>query len=751
MKNQVAFFLFGACCVAANAADSMSIPQDSSEVFLPDIDVVAFKQQSSLSQNAASFSVLGLKETEQLGIADIRGVSDIVPNFFMPEYGSRITSSIYVRGIGARMDQPAVGLTVDNVIVMNKDAYDLDIPDIDRIEMIRGPQSSLYGRNTMTGMINVRTLSPLRFQGWRAMLEGSLPETLKASAGFYHRFSPDLGMSVSAGLLLKKGHWINEYNGKPADHEKSGNIRWRTDARIGRVSVSNVLSASILRQGGYPYEYIPTGKISYNDACFYHRFLLSDGLSLAWNVGDVNFTSVTSLQYIDDNMTLDQDFLPLPYFTLTQKKREVSVTEDFMARGRVGESYSWLTGVFAFYRHNDMSAPVTFFDQGIESLIESHRNEANPRFPIRWHSREFALNSDFIIPAFGMAAYHESRLNFGPWHLSAGVRLDFERVNMRYHSFCSTGYDILDNTSLILPPPEDTPVFRSVDVDLDERGRLHRRFLTFIPKISAVYDLVSGIGNIYATVGKGYKAGGFNTQMFSDVLQQRLMTLMGIGSRYDVDEIVGYRPEKCWSTEIGTHLYFDRHHLSVDASLFYIDITDQQLTRFPEGSITGRIMTNAGKTRSLGGELSIAWNPVEPLSFNLAYGFTDARFVKYNDGVSDFAGKHLPYAPGNTLWAQCVYTLRSPLLRDLALIFDANVRGAGKIYWNEANTRSQNLYLLPGASITLAARNWSVRIWGSNLSNTRYSTFYFLSMGNEFLQRGNSLSAGITLRLSLAG
>ncbi|MDE6218345.1 MAG: TonB-dependent receptor, partial [Muribaculaceae bacterium] len=319
------------------------------------------------------------------------------------------------------------------------------------------------------------------------------------------------------------------------------------------------------------------------------------------------------------------------------------------------------------------------------------------------------------------------------------------------HSFCSTGYDILDNTSLILPPPEDTPIYRSVDVDLDERGRLHRRFITFIPKIAAVYDLDSGIGNIYATVGKGYKAGGFNTQMFSDVLQQRLMTLMGIGSRYDVDEIVGYRPEKCWSTEIGTHLYFASHHLSVDASLFYIDITDQQLTRFPEGSITGRIMTNAGKTRSLGGELSIAWNPVEPLSFNLAYGFTDARFVTYNDGVSDFAGKHLPYAPGNTLWTQCVYTLRSPLLRDLALIFDANVRGAGKIYWNEANTRSQHFYLLPGASVTLAARNWSVRIWGSNLSNTRYSTFYFLSMGNEFLQRGNSLSAGITLRLSLAG
>ena len=298
---------------------------DSVSVTLPDIDVVAFKQDAGLVNTPVGFTSIGQAQTQRLGIADIKGVSDIVPNFFIPDYGSRITSSIYVRGIGARMDQPAVGLTIDNVPVLNKDAYDLDIADIAHIDMLRGPQSSLYGRNTMTGMINIRTLSPLSFQGWKIMAEGSLPAAVKASVGFYRRLTPAFGLSVSAGGLFSHGRWKNLYNDKTVDHERSGNIRFKIDARAGKLTVQNVLASSILRQGGYPYEYIPTGEINYNDTCFYRRLLLSDGLTLGWNVGKVRFTSVTSLQYIDDNMTLDQDFLPLPYFTLTQKKDRKSV------------------------------------------------------------------------------------------------------------------------------------------------------------------------------------------------------------------------------------------------------------------------------------------------------------------------------------------------------------------------------------------------------------------------------------------
>ncbi len=73
----------------------------------------------------------------------MKDASELVPNFFMPDYGSRMTASIYVRGLGARMDQPAVGLNVDNVPVLNKNDYDIDLFDIERIEILHGPQSVL--------------------------------------------------------------------------------------------------------------------------------------------------------------------------------------------------------------------------------------------------------------------------------------------------------------------------------------------------------------------------------------------------------------------------------------------------------------------------------------------------------------------------------------------------------------------------------------------------------------------------------
>ena len=93
-----------------------------------------------------------------------------------------------------------------------------------------------------------------------------------------------------------------------------------------------------------------------------------------------------------------------------------------------------------------------------------------------------------------------------------------------------------------------------MEIDIDDRGDLERHYLTVLPKIAAVYNLEDGLGNLYAKISKGYKAGGFNTQMFSDVLQQRLMTIMGLGSLYDVNDIVGYKPEKSWNYEIGAHL-----------------------------------------------------------------------------------------------------------------------------------------------------------------------------------------------------
>lgn len=717
---------------------------DSVAVSLQEVNVTALKNYAPLREEAGAATIVTSEELERLGAVSIKSISDVVPNFFMPDYGSRITSSIYVRGIGARMDQPSVGLIVDNVPFLNKDAYDFDIADITSVEMMRGPQSTLYGRNTMAGVINVTTLSPFRYQGWRFMGELSSRLRGKVSAGWYHLFTPVFGTSLTLSYSGGDGEFRNEYNGKKLDREHNVGIRTKQQWRINNDwNMVNSLSAGWLRQGGYPYESVESGRICYNDTCFYRRFTLTDGLTFHRSGEKVNITSITSLQHIDDNMTLDQDFLPLDYFTLTQKKNEWSVTEDFVVKNARNDSpYSWLGGLFAFYKHLSMDAPVTFKDVGIRELIENHRNENNPLRPVEWDSRTFPLESYFTIPTWGIAIYHESDLRLGKFTLTGALRLDYERAVMNYESVCNTGYSIFSLDGGL------KEFYRHVDINIDENGRLSRDFLTLLPKFAINYEL-GNLGNIYASIAKGYKAGGFNTQMFSDVLQQRLMSVMGIGAQYKVEDIVSYKPEQSWNYEIGSHLNLFDSRLTLDLAAFYIDCRDQQLTIFPDGTTTGRMMANAGRTRSIGGEASLSARITDQLTMVCNYGYTNARFRRFYDGINDYKGKYLPYAPQHTLFLQGLWMQPLCSGRNGTMTFDINMRGTGKIYWNEANTLHQPFYILLGAGVSYSYSDLSIQLWGRNLTSTDYHTFYFMSIGNEFLQRGKGIEAGVTIRYTI--
>ena len=742
-------YLVNICCLIFHtiiSGASEIAPSDSAIITLEEINITAVKLTEDMQTEPEASTVLSSKQLEQLGIVSMRGVSDVVPNFFMPDYGSRITSTIYVRGIGARMDQPSVGLNVDNVPYLNKDAYDFDLSDIASVVMMRGPQSTLYGRNTMAGVINISTISPMAFQGWRAFVEGGNGGRLRANVGWYHKFSEKTALSLSADYGHLKGFFTNEYNKAKIDKEHSVSLRSKFQYNpSSAVKIQNVIGANILRQGGYPYEYVGTGKIEYNDTCFYRRFTLTDGITIGYEHPKFSLTSITSVQHINDNMTLDQDFLPESYFTLTQKKNETSFTEELVFKGNaVKGRYEWISGAMGFYKHLDMDAPVTFKDAGIRTLIEDHRNEANHSYPIAWDSRVFPLNSSFTIPTYGLALYHESEFSVSNWNLIAGIRLDYERSDLNYRSFCDTGYEIYHNTGEGLEP------YRHVDIKIDDKGHLKKDFVTLLPKLAVVYTLPASRGNIYGKFSTGYKAGGFNTQMFSDVLQQRLMRIMGIGAQYDINDIVAYKPEKSWNYEIGSHVDIPEIGLGTELTVFYIDCRDQQLTMFPDGSTTGRIMTNAGKTRSFGVEFSGNLQLIKHLEFNLSYGYTNAKFKKFFNGIKDFTGKWLPYVPSNTLFIQGLYDVALTSKAFSKLIFDINMRGTGPIYWNEENSLCQNFYVQLGASVTWQLKNWEFRIWGKNLTNTSFHTFYFMSMGNEFLQRGRGTEAGISIRWNLS-
>ena len=723
------------------------------------VAVTAVKHENRLAQSAVASTVLDLKTIESQGIGGVKDIAMSAPNFFMPDYGSRMTSSIYVRGLGARIDQPVVGMTVDNVPIADKNLYDTTLPDIERIEVLRGAQSTLYGRNTMCGVVNIYTLSPLRYQGIRVRADYGSMNTLRVGASAYFKHRAGLGSSVSAQFGHSDGYFRNSYDNGLLERYNNADVRTKFQWRRNFLSIDNTLAFTILRQNGYPYTYIGAvkaeneqnsslvGTICYNDPALYNRIGITEGLTARHDWQSISLTSITAYQYLDDCMVMDQDFLPQSYFTLEQAKQQHDISEDIVIRSRTVSNYKWMAGAFLFYKHQKMQAPVTFLADGIENLILKNINQ-HSGYPgeYRWGKADgsmgdsLLLGSDFVTSTIGWAVYHESSLKAGSWDFTLGLRLDSEHIAMRYHNFTDSYYTAFPSDASKNPT--------QVALKIEDRSRLRNHFMELLPKFSVTYN-ISAVNNLYLSVTKGYKAGGFNTQMFSEVLQRRVKDYMGLYQDLDVESIISYDPEKSWNFEVGSHFSTADARFRGDVALFWIECFDQQLTVFPEGQTTGRMMTNAGRTRSFGCEASFVAELTKGLTLSGAYGYTNARFREFSSGGVDYAGNVIPYAPQNTLSLRLGYTfdINSSWMEHITL--SASGYGAGRIYWNESNSFSQPFYATLDGTVRFDSSVWAVDLWVKNATNTRYDLFYFESMGNSFLQRAKGVTFGVRVALSL--
>ena len=623
----------------------MMSPVEPVDSVLPSIDIVSSVKISDDDAGTYSSTSLRRVELENRHLASVKELSALAPNFYQPDYGSRMTSSMYVRGFGSRIDQPVMGMNIDGVPVMNKNSYDFELFDIDRVQVMRGAQGMLFGRNTSGGAINLYTMSPLDFQGKRLSLEYGTANSVRLKASHYAKTSDTFGWSVGVMYNHSDGYFKNHELGTNCDGGDNAALRLRLQwLPTENWSIDNTVSAGYVNEGGWAYgHYNPeTGElapVAYNDECSYKRFNVSDGLVVKRYFEHLTLSSTTGYQYVDDRMELDNDFLPLDYFSMGQYQREHSLTQEFVVKAEELGAFDLLGGLFGFFKHNRMSAPVHFKQYGIDNLILKNANEeyyyhlVGDR-ELSFREDNFVIEDDFVIPAFGVAAFVQGGFSFGGFDVKAGLRVDYEYSSMSYDSRATVHYstykDLRDSNEL-------NSVFkgsRAVDA------------LELLPSLSVSYG--GDWGNVYASARKGFKAGGFNTQLFSDILQQKMMgELVGNDQNVNASSTV-YHPEENWTYELGTHLSpLASGKLDISATLFYIDCRNQQLTVFPQGMGTGRMMSNAGRSFSTGAELAVRYL-LGDFTFDAGFGYTHAQFLEYNRGDVDLAGKVLPYAPRET-------------------------------------------------------------------------------------------------------
>lgn len=782
--------LFSGCVLAAvSLAQATPADRDTTKVVnVEEIVVVASpKENTTFRRQALSSAVFSREQLQNDQVTSIKNLTALVPNFYMPDYGSRLTSAVYIRGIGSRINTPAIGLYVDNIPYLDKSAFDFNTYDIERIDVLRGPQSTLYGRNAMGGLIRIYTRNPFRYQGTQFSLGAATGNnSYRASLTHYHRINERFAFSAGGFYEGARGFFKNTCLDKYADPLQSGGGRLRAIwLPTENWKLDFTANYEYSDEGGYAYGLYHedtgvTDPVQSNEMGKYRRGLFNTGLAATYQGEHFIFNSVTSYQRLDDRMYIDQDFMPEEKYTLEQKQRLNAFTEELSVKSLPGKRWQWVTGVFGSYQDLRTQSPVFFHRDGM-TMLEDIINGAFPSsmpMQIDFKDTDMPVYSGFRTPVASMALFHQSTFNdlfFHGLSLTVGLRLDHERLSMDYDSSIGTNYAF--SMSMLPAPLEFFGTSRL-------KGTVKDNYTQLLPKFSLKYDFDAD-NNVYATVSRGYRSGGYNIQMFSDLarnaLQGTMMTQVKEGCIAQVDKMLPpaiaekvkqtieanmpkvveqdvhttyYRPEYSWSYEVGTHLTLWQGKLQADLSAFCMDTRDQQIAKMVESGM-GRMMVNAGRSRSVGVEASLLASIDRHLSVNAAYGYTRATFRDYDGGEDsnqqqiDYSGNTVPFVPRHTLnvGASYAFFLKSDWMKQLTL--HAGYTAAGDVYWDEANTMRQGFYGTYTGSIVLHTRYCDIDLWGRNLLGKKYNTFGVESMGRWFAQSGKPRQIGIDLRFNI--
>lgn len=670
-----------------------AVPNDAdSTVFktvgLSEVTVVEFKKsKENLATNSVSVVDSGFINRHEL--QSITELTAVVPNFYMPEYGSKQNTPVYIRGVGAKTKGSAVGFYVDGIPHFENSSFDVDMSNIASVTVFRGPQGTLYGRNAIGGIINVSTVSPLAYQGTQFKLGYGSHNDALFQFSHYNKLGSKVGYSVAGGYHYNDGFHRNMFTNKYADQLKDAYGRvalvWLLDNKW-FLRVNSMLDYS--NQGGYPYGKYnrltgETEPVNYNRYSSYRRLLSTSGLNISYAGENISFSSQTAFQYIRDRQGIDQDFTSNDTYFVKNRLKQTMLSQEFILKSNNSSRYQWLWGAFAMTQH-------------INNTVET-----------QYITKDNAFPTHYRIPVNALAIYHQSTIKlFSGFSFIAGLRWDYENSTLKY----------LRETYQLSTDGARTEV-KNVNSSL--------HFNQITPKFALQYQDECNNNSYYFSVTRGYKAGGFN-------------------QTFQKDEETSFGPEYNWNYELGGKVHLLKDKLYAEAALYYIDWRQQQVNQTVPG--VGNVIHNAGHSSSKGFELALNSSPLKNLSIALSYGYTYAKFIEYQKSAKlNYSGNMLPMVPRNTLSCSASYALYPSSTSFIdKIVLTAGLTGVGKIYWAEDNEVAQNFYALLNAKISITSGIFTWECWGKNITDTHYNTYCFKSSA-DYAQVGKPAYFGTSL------
>lgn len=698
---------------SGNQRETVTIQLKPTSTQLDAVMVSAQKREESLQKIPFSISSISSRQVQEFRLWDIKEITAIVPNLYSADPGDNrnVTS---IRGITTTSYDPAVATYIDGVNQFNLDTYIAQLVDVERIEILRGPQGTLYGRNAMGGVINIITRQPTN----------QLRSNAELSIGNYgqHRFAYGIRFPVLKDKLFagfagvyegRKGFYTNQFNNKSFDRQRgaTGNYYLKYVPNSKWNITFNAKHYWNRNRGTFPLVMNPDTALKYpfqlnQDAV---TKLIDDVFNTSLSINHFGsgfqFTSQTAYQtnhrYYEN--PIDADFSPADAFTIINNygkdwNRVKVLTQEFKfsSPASSSSSLSWTAGTYWFLQNNPVKQAIHIGnDTAYLNVPDKNFSQINT-----------SRGRNYGAALFGQATYTLAKnLDF-----IAGLRYDYEKKKL----------SVLGEYQ---KDPDPTPVFET-----QPDTTATTSFSAFSPKLGLAFRATEN-SNVYITYTRGYRTGGL-TQLSSDPSQPPLYP---------------YEPEYSNNIEAGikSNLLSDRLYLAVAA--FFTRVKDAQVpTLILPDAIT--VTRNAGKLTSKGIEVEVSATPFKGFEVNYNAGLTDAEYKtlklsQYGSAV-DLAGKKQLFTPDITSMLALQYGYETGGKQNLRPVARLEWMYLGKQYFDLANTISQSPYHLLNARLGVATNNFEVMFWGRNLADQRYISYAY-DFGAAHL--GNPRTYGVTL------
>lgn len=684
-------------------------------VELDEVVVRAQKKEELLQQAPMSITSLSAKQVQQYRLWNSRDLTGIVPNLYSNHSGDD-RNVVSIRGIATTSYNPAVATYIDGVNQFSLDTYISSLNDIESIEVLRGPQGTLYGRNAMGGVITIHTKQPVaKTSGFAEISAGNYGQK-RVSAGIRTPVYKNTWFLGSSFLLdQRNGYYENQFDGSSFDvqHAFSGNhflrfvpsTRWSFTANFkhqnnrnkGAFPLINGLDAALAAPYQLNQNAIATMKDQTENLSFTAQYLgkqFQIHSQTAWQSNRRVY-----------NAPLDGDFSPLDAVTVINDYgkafNQVKVLTQEIRMGSASQTedkLKWTAGMYFFKQNNPTRQGIHFGkDAGLLGIPDSN----------------FAIINTNNEQNSGIAFYGQGNYRVGKKiELIAGLRYDYE----------------LRRTTVRGEFQKDAqPVFTMRPDTTASKG-----FRAVSPRLGILYHVNEQI-HVFTNYSRGFRAGGL-TQLSTDPSQPPLYP---------------FEPEYSSNVEAGIKTTLFQNRLRFNFTAFLIDVSNAQVpTLVLPDAIT--VTRNNGKLTSKGVEVELAATPFKRLQVDVNFGYTDATyrslFLSQNGMENDLRGRKQLFTPEMTAMTAVQYTYPLPSKKNLRLITRGEFRYLGKQYFDLANQIAQNGYGIVHVRAGLSSDLLDVFIWSRNLGNKKYVTYAY-DFGAVHL--GQPVQYGMSILLSI--